>query len=319
MPVSVGSHCEHVFVRRKDEARRAARRLREQGWSLARIARELGVAKSSVSVWVRGLEPPAAAMLGEPLRALTSRKLPVWASHELRRCGRCGHHLPAECFNRLGAGRQWWCRSCFALYFRARGDLHRRQSYAAKLARAQALREYILDHLRRTPCVECGERDPVVLEFDHIGEKVASISRLLSDAAPRRVIDAEIARCEVVCANCHRRRTALRGGWRRGATDASATPCANPGVDRNLAHVLEYLRRHPCVDCRECDPVVLEFDHVGLKRAAVTRLAWYGCSIATIDAEIGECEVRCANCHRRMTAMRGDHFRFRVLSSSMPP
>ena len=308
-----------MFVRRKDEERRRALELREQGWSLARIARELGVAKSSVSVWVRRADGPAATALGERLSDLRARKLPVWASRELRRCGRCGYDLPPECFNRLREGRQWWCRSCFAAYFRARGALHRRQSYAARRARTQALREYVLDHLRRTPCVQCGERDPVVLEFDHVGQKVASIAQLLSDAAPRKAVDAEIARCDVVCTNCHRRRTAHRGQWRRGAPEASTRPCANPGADRNLAHLLAYLRQHPCVDCGERDPVVLEFDHIGPKRAAVAQLAWSGCSIVTIDAEIRECEVRCANCHRRVTAMRADHFRFRVLSSPTPP
>jgi hypothetical protein len=310
-----------VFVRRKDEARREAKRLRGEGWSLARIARELGVAKSSVSVWVR--QPPSspAPSLGEPLKDLPTRRLPAWTSGELRRCGRCGHHLPPACFNRLGSGRQWWCRPCFAEYFRARGDLHRRQSKAARIARTQALREHVLDYLRRTPCVDCGERDPVVLEFDHVGAKAASISKLVSDAASMKAVDAEMARCEVVCANCHRRRTAVRGHWRRGAVSGGSTtrPYMNPNVARNVSHLLEVLRRHPCVDCEESDPVVLEFDHIGPKRAPVTRLAWHGCSLATIDREIRECEVRCANCHRRMTAMRADHFRFRVLSSLAPP
>jgi hypothetical protein len=53
-------------------------------------------------------------------------------------------------FNRLGDGLQWWCRSCFAAYFRDRGDTHRRQSYAAKKARQRALRAQILEHLRTT-------------------------------------------------------------------------------------------------------------------------------------------------------------------------
>jgi hypothetical protein len=316
MAISVRSRCEHLFVRRKDEARREAKRLRDEGWSLARIARELGVAKSSVSVWVRRPPSSQAPRFGEPLCALPTRRLPLWISGELRRCGRCRLQLPPECFNRLGTGRQWWCRSCFAAYFRARGDLHRRQSNAAKIARTQALREHVLDHLRRAPCVDCGERDPIVLEFDHVGEKAASISELLSDGASMKAVDAEIARCEVVCANCHRRRTAARGRWRRGAvSDASTRPHANPNVARNVSYLLEILRRRPCVDCQERDPIVLEFDHIGPKRAPVTQLAWHGCSIATIDREIGQCEVRCANCHRRMTAMRADHFRFRVLSS----
>jgi hypothetical protein len=48
-------------------------------------------------------------------------------------------------------------------------------------------------------------------------------------------------------------------------------------------------------------------------------MAWYGRSLATIEAEIAKCQIRCANCHRRMTATRGGHFRFRVLSSPVPP
>src|SRR3954452_14854817 len=202
-----------MFVRRKDEARREAQRLRsELGWSLARIARELGVAKSSVSVWVRGLEPPRTpSPPPQPREAIPTRRLRVWKSGQLRRCGRCGHHLPIECFNRHGDGLQWWCRSCFAAYFRERGDTHRRQSHAAKLARARALRAQVLDHLRRHPCVDCGEADPVVLEFDHLDEKLASIAELVSRTASMTAVDAEMALCEVVCANCHRRRTAIRG------------------------------------------------------------------------------------------------------------
>jgi hypothetical protein len=160
----------------------------------------------------------------------------------------------------------------------------------------------------------------VVLEFDHVGEKVASISRLVWDGAPRAAVDAEMARCEVVCANCHRRRTGRRGRWRRGAaSDDPGPPHVDPSRARNAAYLPRILSTTRCVDCGEGDPVVLDFDHIGPKRRPVTRLAWRGCSLATLDAQIRECEVRCANCHRRATAARADHFRFRVLSSSTPP
>jgi transposase-like protein len=319
---TVRSGCEHLFVRRKDEERREAQRLRrELGWPLSRIARELGVAKSSVSVWVRGLEPPPPpAPPPRPRDALPITRLRVWTSGALRRCSRCGYELPIECFNRHRDGLQWWCRSCFAAYFRERGDTHRRQSYAAKVARQRALRAQVLDHLRHHPCVDCGEADPVVLEFDHVGEKSASISVLLSQTATRKALEAEIARCEVVCTNCHRRRTAKRAVWRRtSASQPGTRPYTSWTVERNLGHVYEVLRSGACADCGERDPLVLEFDHIGLKRAGVTRLAWYGCSLATIDAEIAQCDIRCVNCHRRATARRGDHFRFRVLSSAAPP
>lgn len=66
--------------------------------------------------------------------------------------------------------------------------------------------------------------------------------------------------------------------------------------------IFDYLREHPCVDCGEADPVVLEFDHVrGEKFATIARMA-QGFSLAKVRAEIAKCDVRCANCHRRKTA-----------------
>ncbi len=75
--------------------------------------------------------------------------------------------------------------------------------------------------------------------------------------------------------------------------------------DRNVLWVKEYLAVHPCVDCGENDPVVLEFDHVtGEKLSEVSSLAQTASSLDRIKREIAKCEVRCANCHRRKTAAR---------------
>jgi hypothetical protein len=56
----------------------------------------------------------------------------------------------------------------------------------------------------------------MVLEFDHLRDKEFSISKGLVDRNWQSVLD-EIAKCDVVCANCHRRRTAKRGGFARAA------------------------------------------------------------------------------------------------------
>ncbi len=57
-------------------------------------------------------------------------------------------------------------------------------------------------------CADCGYREhPAALDFDHAGsEKTANVSRLIR-LSPWDRIAAEIAKCEVVCANCHRIRT----------------------------------------------------------------------------------------------------------------
>lgn len=65
------------------------------------------------------------------------------------------------------------------------------------------------------PCVDCGQTDVRVLEFDHVrGNKSASITRLLT-SSDWSTIETEIVKCEVRCANCHRIKTLERGKWWR--------------------------------------------------------------------------------------------------------
>lgn len=74
-------------------------------------------------------------------------------------------------------------------------------------------RKFIYDYLSTHPCVSCGESDPIVLEFDHIDMLDKSFN--ISDSTDHSIasIKAEIAKCRVLCANCHRRRTAVQLGW----------------------------------------------------------------------------------------------------------
>ena len=74
-------------------------------------------------------------------------------------------------------------------------------------------REYVLAYLLTHPCSICGETDPPVLEFHHQGDKESEVSRLMGRGASLDALRAEIAKCSVVCANCHRRTTADERGW----------------------------------------------------------------------------------------------------------
>ena len=74
------------------------------------------------------------------------------------------------------------------------------------------LMAYFDDH----PCIDCGETDPIVLEFDHLGDKKFGIADGIRNRNWDDVLN-EIAKCDVVCANCHRRRTVKRGGFIRAA------------------------------------------------------------------------------------------------------
>lgn len=143
-----------------------------------------------------------------------------------------------------------------------------------------------------------------MLDFDHVGEKRELVSALVARAAAWPRIEAEIAQCEVRCANCHRRVTARRAGWSRlaGNADDPQRGFSAP-VRRNLNLVHGTLARSSCADCGERDMLVLEFDHVGVKRGQISQMV-FNVSLATLEREIAECEIRCCNCHRRATARR---------------
>lgn len=182
--------------------------------------------------------------------------------------------------------------------------VHRRQVAVSQRRRSEVARGLVVEFLGTHPCVDCGEADVAVLEFDHVEAKTHDVAGLLARGAPAEKIRAEISRCEVRCANCHRRATAQRGGWVRAATGRLDDPLLglNGTKRRNVRHMFAALTAAGCADCGTHELAVLEFEHVGEKQRNVAELAWGETSMARVQAEIDRCEVRCCNCHRRRTA-----------------
>ena len=66
-------------------------------------------------------------------------------------------------------------------------------------------------------CVDCSERDPDVLEWDHVrGDKKATVSSMIQRGYGPKAIDEERAKCEVRCANCHKRKSRKQLGHLEG-------------------------------------------------------------------------------------------------------
>ena len=70
----------------------------------------------------------------------------------------------------------------------------------------------LLDYLKDHPCVDCGESNPIMLEFDHLKDKKYGISNMMQNYTWEQILQ-EIEKCEVVCANHHKVRTAKQFGW----------------------------------------------------------------------------------------------------------
>ena len=67
-------------------------------------------------------------------------------------------------------------------------------------------RLFVCEYLSKHPCIDCGEDDIIVLEFDHQRDKSFAVSTM-SNRSIQKILE-EIEKCEVRCANCHRRKTA---------------------------------------------------------------------------------------------------------------
>lgn len=80
---------------------------------------------------------------------------------------------------------------------------------------------------------------------------------------------------------------------------------------------MAYFEEQPCVDCGEDDVRVLDLDHRDptAKARNVSAMVSGAWNWETVLTEIGKCDVRCANCHRRVTAERAGTWRQKYWSS----
>jgi hypothetical protein len=136
-------------------------------------------------------------------------------------CARCNESKGVSEFNfknKLAERRHNWCRLCQSAY-KAAHYQQNKVKYVTKAASRnkryrELLRGKVYDYLSVHPCVDCGESDPVVLEFDHVREnKEWDIAKMLTQAYSWDTVLKEIAKCDVRCANCHKRRTAKQFGY----------------------------------------------------------------------------------------------------------
>lgn len=77
--------------------------------------------------------------------------------------------------------------------------------------RKAELYKYLRTLKENSPCVDCKIQYPYyVMDFDHVrGKKHKNVMELVPTLS-KKIIDEEIAKCEIVCSNCHRERTHFR-------------------------------------------------------------------------------------------------------------
>lgn len=146
----------------------------------------------------------------------------------MKRCTVCKNLKPESDYfvknkatNRLHAQ----CKQCYAAkrtayqaqHYQKYGEAYRTRAKLRRKQIKQELQAQLLAYLSDRYCEQCGISDPRVLDFDHIdrAHKSFSISRALTDGVHWSKILAEIQKCQILCANCHRIRTATQFDWYR--------------------------------------------------------------------------------------------------------
>lgn len=124
-------------------------------------------------------------------------------------CPKCQLDLDVSCFSKKGNGYGHKCKSCQNQYFKAHYEANKPQ-YFAKVSRYKAkVKEFIQQQKTENPCMDCGVFYHFsVMDFDHLQDKKFTISNTEHHSFPQ--ILSELAKCELVCSNCHRLRT-----WKR--------------------------------------------------------------------------------------------------------
>ena len=190
---------------------------------------------------------------------------------------------------------------------------HRAAEIERVRIRQAATLEFLRD-IRRRPCTDCDRTfPPYVMDFDHRDPLAKSFNLTNSRAMlmTRSALLAEIAKCDVVCSNCHAERTyryltGSSSSYRPRAPGKSSRLDEKRAYWRGHAELLRKLRDKPCADCGQRFPFyVMQFDHrdSSTKLDVVSRMIGRA-GEERILAEVAKCDVVCSNCHRIRTYER---------------
>ena len=151
----------------------------------------------------------------------------------MKECSKCGLRRRLSSFYQRKRGPRAGeyyekCKKCMKVrgrsYYHLNRDRQLKLVYIRRKRYVEERRAYIYK-LKNKPCVDCGKiYPPWVMDFDH-KEGTLKLSSIAGISSGRLwsfdKIDEEIAKCELVCANCHRQRTHERLEKRKSAEVAN--------------------------------------------------------------------------------------------------
>lgn len=146
----------------------------------------------------------------------------------MKTCTICGASKTEEDFfyrNKNAGKLHSQCKNCYVQkrrqiwkdHYHKYGSTYRERAVERNRKLKVRLRNQMLEYLSDKACVKCGVSDVRVLEFDHIDSAAKSfgIARGITNLLSWEKLHAEIVKCQILCANCHKIKTAEEYGWYR--------------------------------------------------------------------------------------------------------
>ena len=144
-------------------------------------------------------------------------------------CSKCGATKTLDQFHKCARtkdGLQPYCKDCVAKIVNTNYKKDPSKFKASANASRLKHRKMYLDLFKGKACADCGNTNPIVFELDHRegSDKVMEVSTMINKRSWKALLN-EFNKCDIVCANCHRIRTATRAGWLKAEHPTSTTSC----------------------------------------------------------------------------------------------
>ena len=132
----------------------------------------------------------------------------------MKQCGKCKQTKSISEFAKKNDGLQSKCKPCGREYAKAHYRANINKYRGRTSGKRRILKEKYIQLKSRTPCSDCKIVYPYyIMDFDHREgtNKVNVVSKMVHNLVDWDIIETEIAKCDLVCSNCHRQRTHERG------------------------------------------------------------------------------------------------------------
>lgn len=137
----------------------------------------------------------------------------------MKTCSKCGVSKDNSeySWSIRGIKKHSACNSCRAKerldYYQRNKEKELKYKAERQVNKREEARHFVFTYLSANSCIDCGEKDPFVLTFDHVkGSKKMNISQMVNQGYSIEAIKKEMSLCVVRCANCHMRIEKQRRG-----------------------------------------------------------------------------------------------------------